>query len=149
MSAPGPFPPHVERVRDEWIDYNGHLSEAYYVLVFGFATDAAMAHLGMDAAYRESTGCSLFSVEVHVRYLDQVAPGVDLEVRTQVIGGDAKRLRLWHEMWSQGRLRATEEVMALHVDTGAGRTAPFPRAVADDIAARAITPPADAGRSIG
>ena len=31
---------HAEPVRPEWIDYNGHLSEAYYVLVFGNATDA-------------------------------------------------------------------------------------------------------------
>ena len=37
----------VEDVRPEWIDYNGHLSEAYYVLVFGHATDAVMARLGM------------------------------------------------------------------------------------------------------
>ena len=25
----------MRRVRAEWIDYNGHMSEAYYVLVFG------------------------------------------------------------------------------------------------------------------
>ena len=37
----------TEDVRPEWIDYNGHLSEAYYVLVFGHATDAVMARLGM------------------------------------------------------------------------------------------------------
>ena len=28
-------------VRPEWIDYNGHLSEPYYVLVFGDAYDGA------------------------------------------------------------------------------------------------------------
>lgn len=27
-TGPG-LPPFVQRVRDEWIDYNGHLSEAY------------------------------------------------------------------------------------------------------------------------
>ena len=31
-----------EPVQDAWIDYNGHLSEPYYVLVFGHATDAVM-----------------------------------------------------------------------------------------------------------
>src|SRR5699024_6511063 len=36
-------------VREDWIDYNGHLSEAYYVLVFGFATDTAMDALGLGA----------------------------------------------------------------------------------------------------
>ena len=28
-----------EPVQPAWIDYNGHLSEAYYVLLFGFALD--------------------------------------------------------------------------------------------------------------
>ena len=41
----------AEDVRPEWIDYNGHLSEAYYVLVFGHATDAAMVALGMTPEY--------------------------------------------------------------------------------------------------
>lgn len=35
-----------EPVRDEWTDYNGHLSEPYYVLVFGDATDAVMDAVG-------------------------------------------------------------------------------------------------------
>ncbi len=26
-------------VKPEWIDYNGHMSEAFYVLVFGYETD--------------------------------------------------------------------------------------------------------------
>ena len=41
----------AEDVRPEWIDYNGHLSEAYYVLVFGHATDAVMGRLGMTPEY--------------------------------------------------------------------------------------------------
>ncbi|MGH3505078.1 MAG: thioesterase family protein [Nocardioidaceae bacterium] len=130
------FAPHVERVRDEWIDYNGHLSEAYYVLVFGHATDDVMDALGMDEAYRTETGCSLFTVEAHIRYLDQVGPGDELEVRTRLTGGGDKRLNLMHEMYVGNRLRATEEIVTLHVDTGAGRTAPFPEGVAARIASR-------------
>ena len=64
----------TEDVRPEWIDYNGHLSEAYYVLVFGHATDAVMAQLGMTPAYLADTGTSLYTLEAHVRYLDQVPP---------------------------------------------------------------------------
>uniref|UniRef100_UPI0018E587F0 thioesterase family protein n=1 Tax=Nocardiopsis sp. TNDT3 TaxID=2249354 RepID=UPI0018E587F0 len=63
----------TQRLRPEWIDYNGHLSEAYYVLVFGFATDALMDRVGLDAAYRERSGRSLYTVEAHVRYLREVA----------------------------------------------------------------------------
>ena len=87
----------------EWIDYNGHLSEAYYVLVFGHATDAVMAALGHGArvpASRPAT--SLYTLEAHVRYLDQVPPGAHLEVRSSVIGVTGKLLWLWHEMWFDG-----------------------------------------------
>ena len=63
----------TEPVLDEWIDYNGHLSEPYYVLVFGHATDAVMDHVGLGPEYRARESASLFTVEAHVRYLDQVS----------------------------------------------------------------------------
>ena len=76
----------TEPVLDEWIDYNGHLSEPYYVLVFGHATDAVMEHVGLGPEHRARAGASLFTVEAHVRYLDQVPAGADLEVQSAVIG---------------------------------------------------------------
>ena len=137
-----------EDVRPEWIDYNGHLSEAYYVLVFGHATDAVMAQLGMTPSYLTDTGTSLYTLEAHVRYLDEVPAGCRVEVRSSVIGVTGKLLWLWHEMWSEERLRATEEALMVHVDTAAGRASPFP----DDLRARAeallVPPPEQASRRI-
>ena len=69
-AAPAVLPRYDSAVAEAWIDYNGHMSEAYYVLVFGFATDAVMETLGMDAEYRHRSGASLYTVEAHVRYLD-------------------------------------------------------------------------------
>jgi acyl-CoA thioester hydrolase len=135
----------TEDVRPEWIDYNGHLSEAYYVLVFGHATDAVIFGLGIDPAV---TGTSLYTVEAHVRYLDQVPPGSRLEVRTSVIGVTAKLLWLWHEMWSDARLRATEEVLAVHVDARAGRSSPFPDELRHRAEAMRVPVPEQASRRI-
>ncbi len=132
----------------QWIDYNGHLSEPYYVLVFGHATDAVMDHVGLGPEHRAGTGTSLFTVEAHVRYLDQVPPGVDLEVRSWVVGATAKLLRIWHELWVEGTLRATEEILGVHVDVSSGRSAPFPEAVARLVAAAEVPPPGEAGRAI-
>lgn len=138
----------AEDVRPEWIDYNGHLSEAYYVLVFGHASDAAMAALGMTPEYLVETATSLYTLEAHVRYLDQVPPGAHLAVRTSVIGVTGKLLWLWHEMWFEERMRATEEALMVHVDTAAGRASPFP----DDLRARTealrVPPPEHASRRI-
>jgi acyl-CoA thioester hydrolase len=135
-----------EPVRDEWIDYNGHLSEAYYVLVFGHATDAVMDAVGLGPAYRESARASLYTVEAHVRYLAEVPGGVEAEVRSTVIGATDKLLWTWHELWVDERLRATEEVLGVHVVEG--RSAPFPPSVADRIAAARQPPGEHAGRRI-
>jgi acyl-CoA thioester hydrolase len=137
-----------EPVRDEWIDYNGHLSEAYYVLVFGHATDAVMDAVGLGPDYRESARASLFTVEAHIRYRAEIGAGGQLEVRSSVIGATDKLLWIWHEMWSDDRLRATEEILGVHVDTDSGRSAPFPSEVATRIASALVPPGDDAGGRI-
>ena len=137
--------PWREPVLAEWVDYNGHLSEAYYVLVFGHATDAVMEAVGLGEAYRAATSASLFTVEAHIRYLDQVSPGADLEVRSTIIGTAAKKLHLWHELWVDDRLRATGEILGLHVDVAAGRAVAFPDEVAAAIGVVLVDPPIGAG----
>jgi acyl-CoA thioester hydrolase len=141
----------TESVRDEWIDYNGHLSEPYYVLVLGHATDEVMDTVGLGPAYRDSTGASLFTVEAHVRYLDQVGPGEELEARSWVIGSTSKLMWIWHELWADGTLRATEEILGVHVGPQAagGSTAlPFPEAIREQIQAVVVAPGPDASRAI-
>ena len=137
-----------EPVQPAWIDYNGHLSEPYYVLVLGHATDAVMDHVGLGPEHRARTGTSLFTVEAHVRYLDQVPPGADLEVRSWIVGATAKLLRIWHELRVDATLRATEEILGVHVDTGSGRSTPFPQAVAQRVETARVPPPAEAGRAV-
>jgi acyl-CoA thioester hydrolase len=133
---------------DEWIDYNGHLSEPYYVLVLGHATDAVMDAVGLGPEYRAAHAASLYTVEAHVRYLDQVEAGVELESRSWVIGATGKLLWIWHELYAEGRLRATEEILGVHVDTAAGGRRRFRTTVAALIAERLVGPPEHASRRI-
>jgi acyl-CoA thioester hydrolase len=135
-----------EPVQDAWIDYNGHLSEPYYVLVMGHATDAVMARVGLGPDYQAAHDASLYTVEAHVRYLDEIRGGTDLEVRSSVIGATAKLLWIWHELWAAGRLRATEEILGVHVQ--GGTSAPFPGEVAARAQDLLVDPPAEASRSI-
>jgi acyl-CoA thioester hydrolase len=147
MSSPTPVV-WREPVLDEWIDYNGHLSEAYYVLVLGHATDAVMDHVGMGPEYRARENASLFTVEAHIRYLDQVPGDVEMKVRSSMIGATGKLLWIWHELWVDGTLRATEEILGVHVDTGTGRSTPFPEDVRANIDAALVPPGPEASRSI-
>ena len=136
-----------EPVQDAWIDYNGHLSEAYYVLVLGHATDAVMDAVGLGPEYRSANDASLYTVEAHIRYLDEVSAGHELEVRSSIIGVAPKLLWIWHELRADGRLRATEEVLGVHVRDGS--SAPMPANVAARAREALVTPPADASGRIG
>jgi acyl-CoA thioester hydrolase len=133
LTEPASLTLHRTRVRPEWVDYNGHMSEAFYVLVFGHATDALLEEIGMDAAYRDRHGTSLYTLEAHVCYLAETLEGEALHVTTRVLGVDRKRVQLLHAMHRDvdGELVATEELLLCHVDVRAGRSTPL----RDDIAA--------------
>ncbi|WP_399891564.1 thioesterase family protein [Streptomyces sp. BBFR51] len=145
-------------VRPEWIDYNGHMSEAFYVLVFGHATDALMIETGLDSGYRESTGCSLYTVESHVRFLQDVPEAAHLAIRTRVLGAAARKARFVHEMYVVSEPEsepapgaapvATTELLAVHVDQRAGRATEFPAAVLRGFTELTEPAPDWAGRSI-
>nr|WP_301541236.1 thioesterase family protein [Brevibacterium renqingii] len=143
------LPVYLTEVSEDWIDYNGHMSEAFYVLVFGFATDQVMDHLGLDADYRNSAKASLYTVESHIRYLDEVALGSQLSVVPSLVSAGEKKLHLAYEMYVDERLVATEEIMALHVDQSTDAVVAFPAAIAERIARTITHRPEWVGRAIG
>jgi len=123
-------------VLPEWVDYNGHLNDGYYMVIFGRATDGLMALIGLDADGREATGHSIFTLESHINYLIEVKQDVAIEVRTQILGSDAKRLHIYHGLHVAGAepLLAANEQMLLCVDMSGPRSAPFPPTVAPRVA---------------
>ena len=52
MKIEAPLLLHSESVQPEWIDYNGHMNLAYYVLIFDHATDAFLDYIGMTEQCR-------------------------------------------------------------------------------------------------
>ena len=52
-------------VQPEWVDYNGHMSESFFLLAFGDASDALFRYIGIDEAYRNA-GHSFYTVESHI-----------------------------------------------------------------------------------
>jgi acyl-CoA thioester hydrolase len=115
-------------VRPEWIDSNGHMNLAYYIVVFDLGTDALYTQLGIGDAYREATGYSCFTAETHTLYEREVRLGDRLQVRCWLLGADAKRVHYFHEMFhiESGERSAVQELMALHIDMRIRRVAPFP-----------------------
>lgn len=73
---------YTTHIQPDWVDYNGHLRDAFYLLIFSYATDALMDTLGLDSENREASGHSLFTLELHLNYLHEVKLGAEVEVHT-------------------------------------------------------------------
>lgn len=142
------------RVLPEWVDYNHHMHESRYLQLFGDASDALFAWLGIDAGYLARVG-SYHTVETHLRHLAAATAGQRLHVTTQLLGHDRKRLRVFHALHRDGREDpiATAEQVQVHVGAGSGRVEPAGEAVLGRVAELAaaqagLAAPEAAGRAI-
>ena len=150
-----PLTLHHDTVKPEWVDYNNHLTESRYLQAFGDASDALFRYIGVDAAYHDS-GYSYYTVETHINFYREATVDQAFHISTQLLGGDDKRIHLFHTMHAtddDDTTLATTEQMLLHVNTTEGRTCAAKPQVLERltriIAAHADLPrPEQAGRSI-
>ena len=152
----------IETMRQEvpaaWTDYNGHMNEARYLDCFSIATDAMMRLVGVDADYL-AAGSSYFTVETHIRHLDEVTAGNEIYATSQLLMGDGKKMQLFHHLYAadadgEDRLLATGEHMLIHVDMNSRSSSLPSDAVAAKLAELAaahekLPRPEGAGRAIG
>ena len=162
--VPAPLALYEATVGPDWVDYNGHMSEWCYLLVMGDSSDAFFRYVGIDDDYRAAEH-SLYTVETHIRNLDEVGEGDRLLLTLRVLGADTKRVHILHEVLRTAAggdsatgpaptLVATGEQLLLHVDSGLGRVTEMPPVLLDRIgqlaAAHASLPvPAWIGQPMG
>lgn len=142
-------------VAPQWVDYNGHMSESCYLLVFGDNSDAFFRFIGIDEDYR-AAGHSLYTVQTQLHNLREVSEGEPIRLTLQLLDADEKRLHIFHAMEHgvSGDLLATGEQMLVHVDMRSSRSTPMPSEMQTKVqairAAHAGLPrPAQAGAPIG
>lgn len=120
---------HSEPVQDSWLDLYGHLNEAYYLVPFTNTTWVMQDHFALGSDYFDATGCAMYTVETHLRYLNEVRAPATMDIETLVLGSDAKKIWFAHCMLVEGKLCATAEFMVLHYNTREGATTAMPDAV--------------------
>jgi carnitine 3-dehydrogenase len=151
-----PLSLHFPTVLPAWVDYNGHMSESCYLLVFGDNSDAFFRFIGIDESYRDQGGHSLYTVETHIHHVREVAQGEPLRLNLQLIDHDEKRVHIFHTMThdATGDVLATAEQMLVHVDMAQGRSADMPAYLQDRLHAIAkahavLAAPKNLGKPMG
>lgn len=124
----------VLSIQPEWIDYNGHLNMAYYMVLFDIGSDTVFAKLGMGPDYAATRKMTTYTGEAHICYLREVHQTMPIISRLRMLDCDAKRMHTYQELVhaEEGWTAASCEMITLHIDQAGPRVAPFP----DDIAAR-------------
>ncbi len=146
----------ADTVKDEWIDYNGHLNMAFYNVLFDKGVDFFYDRIGVGEEYTRSGVGSIFTLEVHLQYLRELKPQDRIRVHLQLLDFDEKRLHFFEYMYhaEKGYLAATSEQLAIHVDMKTRKSASFSANALEKIRAvyekhRQILRPEAAGKSIG
>jgi len=125
FEAPLLFP--EQRVVPEWVDFNGHMNVAYYMVAFDRCVDVLYNRLLVGPDFIEATGCSVFTLEAHISYLQEVIEGDPLRVTGRLVDFDGKRIHAYFEMFhgTDDHAVAAMEQLGIHVDLGERKPVDF------------------------
>ncbi len=114
-------------IKPDWVDYNNHLNDAYYGVVFSLASEGLFDELGLGAQWREEQARTIYTLDVRTRYLREIHAGASLEVKAQLLDSDSRRLHFVLYLFVQGdkTLRATSEQVVMCIDPELTRAASF------------------------
>ena len=111
---------HIDtrKIIKEWLDYNGHMNMAYYVLIFDQAWENILNKFQMGGEKAEESKRTTMVVETRTTYDREVKEGDEVEVYVSYFDHDKKRLHLKCEMYEKKtkKLSATMENLSLYID---------------------------------
>ena len=117
-----------QKIIKDWIDYNGHMNVAYYLLIFDkFGADNlnTIFNIGEDSA--KTTGMSTMIVETNITYKQELKLGDEVEINLIHFDHDKRRLQYKFEMIHRKKeyLASTFEALALYVNLNTRKVQEF------------------------
>lgn len=126
-SAPVTLP--TREVPADWIDYNGHMNVAYYVMAIDQALDAFLeTELGVGETHVARVRQGPYALQMQVHYLDEMLEGERFYCAVRLVDCDAKRMHVFVELLKADGdvLAATCEQLLMNVDLETRRSTPYP-----------------------
>ena len=132
-----PLRSSVAKVLPEWIDYNGHMNVAYYVLAIDHAMDEIFDRLGIGIELVKTRKMGPMTIVNQIHYLDELLEGQEFFCDLQLLDADHKRMHYFVRMHhvAKGTLAATYEGITMNVDLVARRSAEYPADVLANVEA--------------
>ena len=117
-----------QKIIKDWIDYNGHMNVAYYLLIFDkFGADNLNTIFNIGEHSAKTTGMSTMMVETNITYNQELKLDDKVDINLLYINHDKKRLQYKFEMIHKDKryLASTFEALALYVDLNTRKVREF------------------------
>ncbi|MDP1702075.1 MAG: thioesterase family protein [Aestuariivirga sp.] len=117
-------------VKEDWVDYNGHMADYAFAIVFSDTLTAFMDIIGIDERYRKETANTIYTIDIRITYLRECHKEQKFHVLQQMLDVDAKRfhtcLRMVDDLSGEDLARSEQLLMHVHRDAaGVPRSLPF------------------------
>lgn len=128
LAPDGALQSSIMTIDKAWVDYNGHLNQVYYSLLFDRAIEASLISVGLGFNYIQKHNRSQMMAQSHTSFVHELFQADTVCVYVRVVDVDEKRLHMFGEMINatEGWLAATQEWMFLHLDMSVRRVSPWP-----------------------
>ncbi len=143
-------------VADDWIDYNGHMNERYYITAATQGFEALTQYIGMDVDFVQNTA-SYFTLENHNVYMQECRLGDGLTSVGQLLDCDEKCIHVYYDVYkgnvADGEVVFSMEQIKVLVDVTTRKATPLPQPMYDRLQAvhaahKALPTPKNVGRNI-
>jgi acyl-CoA thioester hydrolase len=85
-------------VKPAWVDYNGHMGDYAYGIVFSDAVTHFMDMIGVDQDFRNKTRQTVYLLEWRISFLQECHEGQAFRVEQQLLDIDGKRFHGYYRM---------------------------------------------------
>ena len=116
------------KIVKDWVDYNGHMNVAYYVLIFDqYGSEVLLTRFKMGEGSAKNTKKSTMVVESHITYNQEVKEGDEVDINLIYCDHDKKRIFYKLEMLHSEKkyIVSTYETLSLYVDLSARKVTEF------------------------
>jgi len=113
-------------VDPSWIDYNGHMNDATYSIFVTKANEQFIDQLGLGRSYLEDNNRTLYTVEMHIKYLSEVKLENQLTAKINIEALTSKSINVRTSLYIDGEKLAAEALITyLHYDQVAKKVVDF------------------------
>ena len=113
-------------VKEDWIDYNGHMNMAYYVQCFEESSDFLLEHMGLGYLYAIEDRKGVFVIKCEINYRKEINLHEKFNISLEELVCKGKRLIVGLKMLNANNETVADyKILNLNVDIETKKSSAF------------------------